>query len=159
MMTKLITSLFLFATLSIQAATWTIHAFKDNATYAVAYDSTDSQTTGEMVYYYGIWSGDTLTISIDAELSVWHPECGCLNPGASLFYIRVSGPAPKYRNPQYAFMQTSSGGDLAPGEYWVDFAQNGSGRLSTSQPSDFGKWAWNGKINPSYSSALRHLNR
>lgn len=44
-------------------------------------------------------------------------------------------------------------GDLFPsmtGEYWVDFNPDCTGRVSTVKPTDFGKWAWDGSINPSW---------
>lgn len=41
-----------------------------------------------------------------------------------------------------------------PGEYWIDFESGGIPRLSTSIPSDFGKWLWDGSINPNYVEPL-----
>jgi len=41
-----------------------------------------------------------------------------------------------------------------PGEYWIDMDSSGVPRLSTSQPSDFGKWAWDGSINLNYVAPL-----
>jgi len=155
MIKKLTIALFLTLALSAQAVTWTIHAWRDNLTYAVAYDSTHSQETGQMVFYEGTVpsaSGDTIVLTIDAVESVFDESCGCINPGASLFYIRISGPAPRTKNVQYAFSQGYEE-ILPPGEYWVDFDSNGIARLSTVQPADFGKWSYNGKVNPSYGSS------
>lgn len=43
----------------------------------------------------------------------------------------------------------------APGEYWLDMDSAGQPRLSTTQPPDFGKWAWDGSINPSWTAAKK----
>lgn len=60
----------------------------------------------------------------------------------------LSGPYPNY----------SGGGtfdiSLLGGEWWIDFDSVGTVRVSSSQPSDFGKWAWDGSINPDYIAPL-----
>jgi hypothetical protein len=43
---------------------------------------------------------------------------------------------------------------LTPGEYWIDFAPDTAIRISTTQPADFGKWAWDGSVNPSWVEPL-----
>lgn len=165
-MKSLFSILTIFLALSAYSATWIIHAAKDNTTVAQAYDSTHSQETGEMVYYTAVWDfkgtgvyQETQIIDIDAEVSVWDENCGCINPGAAMFYIQISGPYKQYKNRQYAFVHTGGPNMLFPGEYWVDYAAGGIPRVLTSRPSDFGKWAWNGKVNPSYLSILSRKHK
>lgn len=70
--------------------------------------------------------GNTLTIS-EAPMDVW-----------------VEGAIPDY-------FGYEDYGALQSGEYWFDIAPGGYAfRLSTAQPPDFGKWAWDGSINPSW---------
>lgn len=58
--------------------------------------------------------------------------------------IWLCGPYPDYLGVLHSEMPWESG------EYWIDFASDLTVRISTTQPSDFGKWAWDGSINPSW---------
>lgn len=56
----------------------------------------------------------------------------------------ISGPYPDYAGGLYVIIPVEGG------EFWIDFDETGNGRLSTYCSSDFGKWAWDGSINPSW---------
>ena len=43
---------------------------------------------------------------------------------------------------------------ICEGEYWIDFNPDGTARISTSQPTEWGKWAWDGSVNPSYVAPI-----
>lgn len=71
-------------------------------------------------------AGNTLTIS-EAPMDVW-----------------VEGAIPDY-------LGYEDYGALPSGAYWFDISPSGYAfRISTILPSDFGKWAWDGSINPSW---------
>lgn len=59
--------------------------------------------------------------------------------------------------PDYGGEELGIGGNLplVGGEFWIDFGPFGVARVNTSQPSDFGKWAWDGSINPSWTAAKK----
>lgn len=69
-----------------------------------------------------------------------------LGGGTSLCYVSggISQGSPGYNGHQDFQFPT------IPGEYWIDFASDSTVRISTAQPADFGKWAWDGSINPSW---------
>lgn len=53
------------------------------------------------------------------------------------------------------FLQTLTSRTVPPdgGEFWLDFDPEGP-RVSPTQPADFGKWAWDGSVNPSWVEPL-----
>ena len=48
---------------------------------------------------------------------------------------------------------------LTGGEFWIDFNLDGTPRVSSIAPSDFGKWSWNGLLNPNYIEPIAPLSK
>lgn len=148
------------------AATWTIHNWRDNyldiglvgGTYQqteiwreIFWDWGNDETFPNQAYsgVYDITSSpivvlesgyqDSWTLTIDG-------------PYALLAWAWISGGFPTYgagmdfRYPPPDYIEAV----YPPGEYWLDFSDDGLGRIATTQPPDFGKWAWDGSINPSW---------
>lgn len=147
------------AVLILALATWastvTIHGCKDNYLILNYDDSNwsaqlvwdwtwdnqnpDSIWSGEYTWtfypeYSEYWSGgyaDTLTLSIPSQ----YGYCS---------YGEIAGPNYENRGNRVYLSTPNSG------EVWVDFSEDGNARISISQPADFGKWAWDGSVNPSW---------
>lgn len=169
---------------AVQAATWTIHAFKDNYTH-VSILSPGGWPSGVFgqgsegnLWFIGVdwdWNWDQLypdnadsgayvdTMQIDGSYSntsyLGYQDTWGFDPPTvtGLFWdattpttqIFISGGAPDYGGGVSA-----SFNDYPPSEVWIDFASDGTLRLSTSLPPDFGKWAWDGSLNPNYVAPL-----
>lgn len=138
------------------AATWTFHGVKDNysavviqnanpvvfASWEFVGDFYEPQyaCSGAQFWNGSSWSdptgySDTISFSVSDEcrMTCWV----------------VSGPYPDYEG-WYLWSVPFWSEGMTPGEYWIDFALDGTARINTTQPSDFGKWAWDGTINPSW---------
>lgn len=142
------------------AATWTIHGFRDNAA-GIGFLTSDLHARGTSFQWD--WTWDQLyPESTDSGLyfttnDVWYRQTEYQDtltadvPEEQLcYYAWVSGPAPDYNWGEYIAYPTL--GD--PGEYWIDFSSDGTLRWSSTQPADFGKWAWDGSVNPSWVEPL-----
>lgn len=65
--------------------------------------------------------------------------------------VTITGPAPDYFG---GWQTVNIYGTQNGGEWWLDFGSDGIIRTLTYQPDDFGKWAWDGSINPSWVEPL-----
>lgn len=158
-----------------QAATWTIHGCKDNYskvfwangvanqwnfvgyvqfdyTWDVLYpDQVDSgtyYTTGDGIDHFTYGYQDVLSLDVDDR--VQNPPGGW-PIGECLSFL--SGPAPDYVNyPGEVDLIPLT----QPGEYWLDFGPGGIPRVvfGSAGPIDFGKWAWDGSINPHFTEPM-----
>lgn len=153
-----------FLAVSSMAATWTVHGFRDNWLW-VDFHWYDQENSYVYVYEYAFWDYDWDAVNPQYADSGWGRWTDTGNTdiveyrdvwvfdmpdGAWCSWIDLSGPAPDYSNDL-----SSSGEEMAvPGEYWIDFGQDSSMRVSTIQPSDFGKWAWDGSVNASWVEPL-----
>lgn len=146
--------------LSIHAETWTIHGFRDNAA-GVQFMTSDRHSSG--VAFEWDWTWDQIyPDSTDSGLyiitsDVWQRQSEYQDTitaevpyDQTCYMIWISGPAPDYNWGQYEFYPNLG----ASGEYWFDFNSDGTMRWANSEPSDFGKWAWDGTINPSWVEPL-----
>lgn len=161
---KRLTIVLLTAVASVaQAATWTFHAFQDNfyvVKLAPAYvpgspttlveidldfgaDLAGFQTSG--IFWWG-YNGDT-TIEVTANTPAVVEDV----PGDwRIRFLIVAQGFPDYNG---TWSQVARP-ELSPGEYWLDFSIDGSYRVSATSPADFGKWAWDGSVNPSWVEPL-----
>lgn len=156
---------FLFWCQVVEAA-WTFHGAKDNWLGVVFYGVdpvTDNPTeyvnnwdwTYDQLYPStpdsGFWTFDYVTEVYTPPSGVWS-EIWTFSPpnGVALYSIDLSGPANDYLGDVYWLHPV-----INEGEYWVDFDSGGQGRISIIQLADFGKWAWNGSINPSWTAAKK----
>lgn len=163
------TSLFILISafsFQVNAALWTFHGCKDNwSAVRLRQASWPDPTTHEyFIYWDHTWdlmypeladSGSTYRDANQNLLS--YVQEGYLDTYSLdipsdyyVFMADVYGPAPDY---------SGNGNELSssfawPGEYWIDFDATGSPRVSMTQPSDFGKWAWDGSVNPSWFEPL-----
>lgn len=162
-MKTLLSTISLAASLfSAQAVTWTFHGFKDNWLW-VELDPCSCSTDD---YYYWQWDWDydqtnppdsgsgyspygsqfpNLTIGYQ---DTWTAD---LDEKYSYLWVSLEGPYPGYYGGGFGLIADVV---YAPGDYWFDFTPYGTLRISTSLPDDFGKWAWDGSINPNYVAPL-----
>lgn len=158
-MINLLIALLVSVTSICSAAQWTFHGFKDNYS-AVTWTDFSEPITYLCMSWDWAWdqaglgtidSGTrTLVNSIggitDSGFTGYSDVLSLDVPDGFVFLtLSVTSGYPDY-NGDYSnlpFPKTS-------GEYWLDMDSTGSPRLSTSQPTDFGKWAWDGSINPNY---------
>lgn len=150
-----------FAAISISAATWTFHACKDNYAFVdigggsavgqpstsecfIEWDYGDAGYDGGVFFAFGpLWNweiislgfNETQTVTLD-DISTWGS-------------VSVNGPTPDFNGGGSPVILYVGGG-----EFWIDFAPNGTVRINISEPSDFGKWAWDGSINPNWVEPL-----
>lgn len=137
-----------------QAATWTFHTFEGEYFRCVW-----SQQNGDTYFYqslewsqydYGGWYGfkqitqqlpDGTWTNISTDII---ETTGTWSTDLPVYYAYNTGPGPNYDYPNGWF-------DVSiPAEYWIDFDSTGSARASTVRPVDFGKYLWDGSINPSW---------
>lgn len=141
-------------------AQWTFHGFRDNYSAVTWTDFAQPTTYLCMSWDWGwdqtglgpIDSGTrTLVIGVSDSGFTGYSDALTLDiPDAFVFLTcMVTSGYPDYNGnwDNVAF-------PTAPGEYWLDMDSTGTPRLSSSQPSDFGKWAWDGSINPNYAELL-----
>lgn len=161
------------------AATWTIHSFKDNAPTAtwsssseywmvfwdLAFDLAQPDSPDSGFYQAFVGGSDGLNLISGGYQDTW-----TINIPDDSWLVRVDmyGPYPDYNgwdghlywpgghawNGQIIPPSSTSNSPI-PGEYWIDYDSTGVARMSTAQPSDFGKWAWDGSINPSWVAAKK----
>lgn len=102
-----------------------------------------SDTSGWVTYTNGLIlsvSSDWITTEI-----AYNPDYGT----SSYLFWFIEGGAPDFLGGSSAVAPSVAG------EYWIDFDTTGSIRISNSQPLDFGKWTWDGSINPNYVLPLK----
>lgn len=166
-MKKLIAFFLISACLPVLGTTWTFHAARDNATSVSIYGPLLSGPNW-MAYkwwananfdfispYYpvatevGVWDENTLTASVvdtfdmSDVLVIDVPFYDAAYADCTVF-----GPYPDYMGDGLVLIPIDGG------EFWIDFASDGAARISTIAPIDFGKWSWNGSINPSWVEPL-----
>lgn len=157
-----IIGLLVFVTVNGFCETWVFHGCKDNYSEALFYEDISN---GSMYALRWDWNYDQeYPTWADSGISFnWENASGYNDTltfecpsGYILYGIAVSAPWPDYNNGQLFGYQWDyqlhkpAQYNIPSGEYWVDFASDGTGRLSITQPADFGKWAWDGSINPSW---------
>lgn len=106
-----------------------------------AYTSFADQWVGEGIKFDGTWW------SVKEEVVVSGKTFTYSGP-LLLYVVYIEGPFPDFL-----------GGDLfsglTEGEYWLDVDTAGNhGRVSSSQPLDFGEYLWDGSINPNYVAPI-----
>lgn len=144
-----------------QSETWTIHGARDNYLWVQFHKAWENPYIWEYAYWdYGfdqaypewadsgfyVWWDGNVTNTVEWRES-WTYD---LPDRAAPDDFVLGSPGPDYLSTQIYSASFLS----APGEYWIDFAPDGSARISTTQPADFGKWAWDGSINPSWVEPL-----
>lgn len=161
----------LFST-NLVASQWIVHGFRDNfldvgiwggqfqvTEYWVdlywdyAWDIAVPSSADSGLYKSQNWSGVTIGYQDTWTVDMPGPDAGFV------LWAWISGGYPDYgggldlRYPPPDFNEVR----MTPGEYWFDFAQNGVGRITIgpNPPTDFGKWAWDGSINPSWVAAKK----
>jgi len=176
-MKSIITLVIALFGISLNAATFTFHAVKENWTeISVNCEPLAcNPVRGYQSYVIGYWDfGWDTAFPADAYSGLTGEDVDCAgnfttsvnSPGYqdTLTFtasdpvqevdVWISGPYPNYPNGQLNFdlqRQPEGGVDLVSGgEAWIDFGPGGIGRIELSQPVDFGKWLWDGSINPSY---------
>lgn len=150
---------------NLNAATWTFHGTKDNYSYVYLWQPAGG--SGAAVQLQWDWNWDRLfPASADSGTQFITAAAGTdwtgysdvltvdIDPAFQVTVIDISGPATGYNGLTEWLFPYSPPSGPQPGEYWIDFASDGTGRVSTSEPSDFGKWAWDGSINPNYVAPL-----
>lgn len=143
------------------ASTWTFHGFQGNQVAIIITDNLSDPYSGTMFGFYwdkgdpdgegGIyprypsgWADPIVTgyhdvLSLDTQL------------GFCIWTVDISGPWPDFNG----LNSVTSPGICDGGEFWIDFSASGTVRISATQPVDFGKWAWDGLINPSWVAAKK----
>lgn len=172
--------------ISSNASTWTIHGFRDNYTGAsicgpllsctvppsinVAYWKDGDHLYEYMAYAHLDYDNDLLypdyaysgvsayTNVCDGEYTTeFYPVLlsaswqFTISGDATFADFWLYGPQPDYNGESRGTLP------LSGGEFWIDFDSTGIARVSTSEPSDFGKWAWDGSINPNYVEPIAPL--
>lgn len=159
----------ILTTVCVHCQTWTFHSAETvNPVVTVTSDGTWNAVPGWYVinYQYGVNDyGNPVSFQNqwlwqEQILQFWTPTGGVWD--TTFYYLTgntltinqppvdvwVEGAIPDY-------FGYSDYGALATGEYWFDISPAGYDfRLSTTQPTDFGKWLWDGSINPNYVSPL-----
>lgn len=151
------------------AVTWTFHGTKDN--YSIVYilsglgPGPGYDPLGVMQWDWNYdqefpqWADSGLATTRDAQGNyIWSGYSDSLtlttpDKTAWVSEIDLSGPADNYSG-RVSIWSNPVESIVPPGEYWLDFDSTGTIRLSTTQPSDFGKWAWDGSLNPSWVEPL-----
>lgn len=164
--------LLLVSTFISQASTWTFHGCKDNYTDFIFWQSS---AQADQFWARWDWNWDqAFPNAFDSGISVngyinpsGYSETLAFDPPGGVFLYGLNISSPYSDSPGAYFDGSQTLGcvfdfstmtpqpfDLAEGEYWLDYDGSGNLRLSTAQPSDFGKWAWDGSINPSWVEPL-----
>lgn len=141
---KIILSIVLALTSVIsQAATWTFHASRDNYCYV---DVMGNDFTREVWIEWDIVNGGGVWVweAPDwntVEHSTGFNETYTFDLADETFWgsMAISSLPPNYdgwQSPPILF--------LGGGEFWIDFDSAGVARISTTLPTDLGKWAWDG---------------
>lgn len=160
----------LLISLSCFSQTWTVHAVKENCT-ALYFRGMPLQSGG---YTWYQWYG---TMQFDWDWDQIYPQYS--DSGVEIFTFNgtdgynkttdfngwsetMTFSAPSEAEdaswylfggaPDYGGEEWNLGGSLSltGGEFWIDFGPASIARVSESKPSDFGKWSWDGSINPSW---------
>ena len=139
---------------------WTFHGFRDNYS-AVTWTDFGQPTTYLCMSWDWGWdqtglgpvdSGTrTLVSGVSDSGFTGYSDVLTLDVPAGFVFLTctVTSGYPDYNgNPNNVTFPTIAG------EYWLDMDSTGNPRISSSQPSDFGKWAWDGSINPDYVAPL-----
>lgn len=118
--------------------------------------------TGDQAYLYieTDWLGLSTVIPSLADAEVYFAAflethlANYPNPTVSGWVELDIADEPDYFSWNYINDNGSPGSINTSLDWWVDWDQNGA-RFSNSRPSDFGKWMWNGSINPSWTAAKK----
>lgn len=150
----------LFVTVQAVASTWTLHASKDNYSLIGFRFGIPLGSQTSVIWNYDVpdssgillddfsSGGDVVTWDHLRYQDVWSID---LADDWNWIVLSISGPDPNYEGWQVATIYPP----YSAGEYWLDFDSGGILRFSATQPSDFGKWAWDGSINPSWTAAKK----
>lgn len=167
--------------IAAHAATWTIHGAKDNYLQVtlvgpvlncesapiseVRYWGDPDHTRGWMSFGYWDYANDVAYPPGYSGALNYTNQCGdyytwgysqsewqetlMFEGDADIVIYSLWGPFPDYNG-------TDQSGNLSllGGEFWIDFDSFGIVRVSVSEWPDFGKWAWDGSINPSWVEPL-----
>lgn len=158
--------------INVGAATWTVHGTKENwMSFVVRHWNNPNQELRIIWNFYqfpyeqasGLY--DSTYSDIDGSLigyteTLAYQDSWTVNaPDGSIAICELlwgGGPDDYSGWWDYPFGRPSTFGNWIqyPGEFWIDFDSTGTPRLSTSKPSDFGKWLWDGSFNPNYIDPL-----
>lgn len=146
----------LVASMGSNAAEWIFHGCKDNYS-AVTWTDLGQPTTYLCMSWDWLWdqtglgpidSGTRTLVSggYDSGYSGYAESLTLDVPDGFVFLtcMVTSG------YPDYNGNWDNVPFPLVSGEYWLDMDSTGTPRLSTSRPEDFGKWAWDGSVNPNW---------
>lgn len=174
-MKKIIASLLIACATSVTASDWVIHgAFGMNPSVTFHRVDPSGTTIETVVLMYGVdstwtflwdgWAisyGDDYSSFTNGSVLTWSSDfstTGIVDDGihgaASPLRWAIEGGPPDFNPPADPLGWTSSSAPETPGEYWIDFGQDQHIRIENSQPPDFGKWDWDGSVNPSWVEPL-----
>lgn len=162
--------------LTVNSATWTFHGTACNPAQVKLSDSAEHW----MIQWDHDWDA---AFPGDADSGVYHAFSGfgwdstvigysddytvTISDSAWLARVVIYGPFPDY-SPEDGHLYWPGGtawnGEIIPpatsvsspppGEYWIDWSPSGVARLSTSKPSDFGKWNRDGSTSSCWVEPL-----
>lgn len=111
---------------------------------------TASQHSSEtMDFFTGVWP-DSPSWSSETVSSSYSDDITCevaVDEGQTMLWQsgRISGPYPSF------YGGSNFTVDLYQSqEWWIDFGPGGVARIQSYRPYDFGKWNWDGSINPNW---------
>ena len=154
---------------NLTAADWVIHAAPGtNPFIGFSRVSTDGATIESIQAMYGV--DPTFSYATDAWSIVYLPYEGAYHHFVTGTVFTVDDSwitqaipySPDYGSisvqfwaieglpPDWIGWSDRDMGDTTVGEYWVDWASDGTIRITNSAPADFGKWLGDGSINPLY---------
>lgn len=110
--------------------------------YSGALQPTGTYLPNAVVGYSAVYTITVPTGTLGSDLL---SEMGGFDEGGY-----IEGGYPDYGDSGLGDFHLSLGG----GEFWVDFSPSGIARVSNTKLSDFGKWSWDGSINPNWVEPL-----
>lgn len=139
------------------AATWTFHFWKDNYGFVDVMGGNSTKEVfvewdfGDAGYDGGVYVWESPDWSLPKEtLGFFGDYSFSLDDETFWGSVTINGPAPSFNGGGSPLVLYIGGG-----EFWIDFSSDGAPRISETQPADFGKWAWDGSINPSWVAAKK----
>lgn len=148
---------------SLRAADWTLHGALGSNPWCGFHRVSPDRTHIEMRHFgYGIdptWSFDWDGWIEGDNSGFWEYATGSVLTLSSdwgtteILYDPIYGSSSSINwgiedGPPYFNGWGSQEAPAIPGEYWIDWTFDGLIRISSSQPVDFGKWEWDGSVNP-----------